>query len=222
MIRSSDDEWTDVEAYDLEFRSAGDEDAWFSVRGLLEGETFLIKFLGFLESSDLRFNAGDFQTLQAVDEFVRRFRPVSAQVQDSECSKIVQGLTVCSSYEFKCDDVRFYDAVVDAVHHEQHSFKKEEECMCTFVLCWKHGPNVGNLTFANIASICLIQSVEQLNSRVASFAKIAKEKIEIASLKSGAISESSLLHHGLQETEPSRQFGSAGRTTEGRVVIQMS
>ncbi|XP_059624888.1 uncharacterized protein LOC132268143 [Cornus florida] len=241
MKRSGDDIWAHD---DLEFRSTVD-DAWYSVRVVLESESFTVKFVDFTEAMNERFNAGDFQTLQAVDDFVRRFRPVSTQSQDSQCSKIVQGLSVCSSFEFKCDDVRFYDAVVEAVHYEEHSFAKEEECMCTFVLCWQHGPNLGNLSLAKIANICIIQSAGQPDFRVASFAKMAKEKLEISSHKSGAIYEggfslgnksnygtrkkTSLGHeapatagsgkglsrHGLQKTESARQFGSAVRTTEG-------
>ncbi|XP_059661272.1 uncharacterized protein LOC132307502 [Cornus florida] len=188
-MKRSGDESADISAHDLEYRSTAD-DAWYCVQVVLESESFMVNFVDFVEAMNERFNAGDFQTLQAVDDFVRRFRPVSAQVQDSQCSKIVEGLTVCSSFRFKCDDVRFYDAVVEAVHYEEHSFAKaEEECMCTFVLCWQHGPNLGNLTFARIANICTIQSATRPDFKVASFAKMAREKLEIAPHKSGAISE---------------------------------
>lgn len=61
---------------------------------------------------------------------------------------------------------------------------QEEECLCTFLLCWQHGPWKDTLTCCSIAGICQIQSCAQVDSRVASFSKTAKEKIRMVSLKS--------------------------------------
>jgi hypothetical protein len=80
----------------LEFRSAGD-DAWYSARVGLEGEVLRVKYLGFSEDDE------------------DRFRAVSVQVQDSDCSEVVTGDRVCASFSFHDNDVRFYDAVVDGV-----------------------------------------------------------------------------------------------------------
>ncbi|XP_057460560.1 uncharacterized protein LOC130751049 isoform X4 [Actinidia eriantha] len=143
----------DFSLYDLEFLSTAD-DAWYSVRVVLEDDALVVKFLNFAESADERFRPGDFESAEAVDEFVRRFRPISQQLQDRECSRVVEGMAVCASFAFLDDDIRFYDAVVESVHYVNHSFaKEEEECLCTFVLFWKHGPNEGNLTSAGIANV---------------------------------------------------------------------
>ncbi|KAA8524882.1 hypothetical protein F0562_011305 [Nyssa sinensis] len=239
----SGDVSTDDSAYDLEFRCSED-DAWYSVRVVLNDDTLTVKFWTFPEACDEIYKAGDFQTLEAVHQFVQKFRPISAQLQDSQCLEVMEGRTVCASFidslAFKDDDIRFYDAVVEAVHHERHSFsKEEEECLCSFVLLWQHGPKEGTLTSVNTADICLIQSAAQVDPRVVAFSKMAREKIEIASFKSGLISKGddssskgitcdqengglsiklnlSLSQDGLQEMESVRQFGSPLQTTEGR------
>ncbi|GFZ05362.1 hypothetical protein Acr_17g0009340 [Actinidia rufa] len=124
-----------------------------------KNDALVVKLLNFAESADERFRPGDFESAEAVDEFVRRFRPISQQLQDRECSRVVEGMAVCASFAFLDDDIRFYDAVVESVslrgkvHYVDHSFAKEEEvCLCTFVLFWKHGPNEGNVTSAGIAN----------------------------------------------------------------------
>ncbi|XP_057460557.1 uncharacterized protein LOC130751049 isoform X1 [Actinidia eriantha] len=236
----------DFSLYDLEFLSTAD-DAWYSVRVVLEDDALVVKFLNFAESADERFRPGDFESAEAVDEFVRRFRPISQQLQDRECSRVVEGMAVCASFAFLDDDIRFYDAVVESVglrgkvHYVNHSFaKEEEECLCTFVLFWKHGPNEGNLTSAGIANVCLVQPFPQIDYRVASFSKMVKEKIEIASLIFGSVSDcnaslctnvmpdkenshsstgekSSLSQHGLQVKDGVRQFGSFVHSEEGQI-----
>jgi hypothetical protein len=99
----------------LEFR-AGDG-AWYSVRVELEGEeeVLRVKYVGFTEEEDNKFRASDFKSRTEVEKFMDRFRAVSVQVQDSDCSKVVTGNRVCASYSERDDDVRFYDAVIDGV-----------------------------------------------------------------------------------------------------------
>ncbi|KAL6999865.1 hypothetical protein U1Q18_001021 [Sarracenia purpurea var. burkii] len=145
----------DHSLYDLEFRSTAD-DAWYTAQVALDNDILVVKFLNFSESADERFRAGDFETSEAIDEFVERFRPLSQQLQDSQCSKVIEGMTVCASFSFRDDDIRFYDAVVEAVHYVEHSFaKEEEECLCTFLLFWQHGPNEGNITSTSIANFLM-------------------------------------------------------------------
>lgn len=50
--------------------------------------------------------------------------------------------------------------------------------MCSFILCWKHGPNADTYMEKKVENICMVQSNLKLNPHVASFAKRAKEKIE--------------------------------------------
>lgn len=64
--------------------------------------------------------------------------------------------------------------------HQEHSFETgEEECLCTFILCWLHGPLAGLMTAENIENVCIIQMNEEKNPVVASFLKTVMEKIEI-------------------------------------------
>ncbi|CAK9167194.1 unnamed protein product [Ilex paraguariensis] len=179
----------DGSVYDLEFRSTAD-DAWYSARVVVENDTMTVKLCDFPDSVDEKFNAADFKTPEDVDEFVQRFRQISEQLQDSHCSRLVEGLTVCALFKLKEDDIRFYDAVVEAVHNSKHSFvNEEEECLCTFVLFWQHGPKWGEMTPANIADICLIESSASLDPRVTSFSRMAKEKFEICSRNSSSVSD---------------------------------
>lgn len=60
----------------------------------------------------------------------------------------------------------------------------EEECLCTFVLFWLHGPNFDYLSVANIANLCVIQDAAKADPRIAYFMKFAKEKMPIACSKS--------------------------------------
>ncbi|KAL3510045.1 hypothetical protein ACH5RR_029446 [Cinchona calisaya] len=177
---------TAISEYDMEFRSK-DDDAWYSVRLVLsEGEeTLTVKFQGFSEVSDLSFKVNEFENAAAVDEFVKRFRPVSKQLQDTDCLEVVKGMKVCAALSCREDDLRFYDAVVDDVCHRAHLFRNgEEECPCTFVLFWLHGPESANLSIVNIASICTIHGAVQADHKIASFSKLAREKMAIACFKS--------------------------------------
>ncbi|XP_024026652.1 uncharacterized protein LOC21388354 isoform X2 [Morus notabilis] len=170
----------------LEFRSYGD-DAWYSVRVWAEGDSgdgehLRVRYCGFPDAHDNVFRRDDFGELKKLDDFAARFRPISLQLQDSECSRAPTGLLVCASHYFRDDDVRFYDALVEAVDRAEHSFVKgEEECSCTFTLSWLHGPNVGNYTAENIGQICRVQFNEEIDPTVASFIRAAREKIHMAS-----------------------------------------
>lgn len=98
----------------LDFRATSD-DAWYSVMVELDGDIMRLQYCGFSEEHDQVFKASDFKSLSEVDDFEARFRPMSVQVQDSECSKVLQGDVVCTAFSFQHEDVRFYDALVEGV-----------------------------------------------------------------------------------------------------------
>ncbi|KAK8327173.1 hypothetical protein V6Z12_A11G165000 [Gossypium hirsutum] len=114
---------TAEEGYDTEFRSYAD-DAWYSVQLLLEGE----------RSEKLRVKYDEFPAESDNDElhdFLGRFRKVSAQLQDPNCSKVVKGMRVCASDSFAAGEVLFYDAIVDDVLRKKHSnLNGQEEYIC--------------------------------------------------------------------------------------------
>lgn len=102
---------------ELEFRSCVD-DAWYHVQIETEGDggdRLRIKFIGFSDDHDEVYDAKDLTSFRDVDEFRSKFRPLSIQVQDSECSKLAKATLVCAAVSISPNDCRFYDAVVDRV-----------------------------------------------------------------------------------------------------------
>lgn len=167
-----------MEPSSLEFRATVD-DAWYDVRLYLLKDSLTVKFIHFSDAYNETFTSNCFITLQELHHFAKRFRPHSVQLQDPDCSKVVEGITVCASCFPKNDDLRFFDAVVDSVKREKHSFSNEEEkCQCTFGLHWQHGENVGAITSASIENLCLIVPNTQIDPKVATFLRISKQKIE--------------------------------------------
>ncbi|KAA3474760.1 Voltage-dependent calcium channel subunit alpha-2/delta-3 [Gossypium australe] len=170
---------TAEEGYDTEFRSYPD-DAWYSVQLLLEGERsekLRVKYDEFPAESDNVFLADNFKSKDELHDFLGRFRKVSAQLQDPNCSKVVKGMRVCASDSFAAGEVLFYDAIVDDVLRKKHSnLNGQEECECIFLLFWLHGPNVGNLTNKGVADICLLQDSE-LHPKLIYFMEISMQNI---------------------------------------------
>ena len=51
-----------------------------------------------------------------------------------------------------------------------------ENCSCSVVLSWMHGPKAGTLTLARVEDLCLIRSQKQLDPRLACFSELVKWK----------------------------------------------
>nr|KYP51667.1 hypothetical protein KK1_026435 [Cajanus cajan] len=99
--------------YATEFRAYRD-DAWYTVCVSLEGESLVVKYENFSAENDDVFEASQFSDWEELEDLKERFRPLSKQLQDSECRQLaLGGARVCASHAFAHDDVRFYDAVVD-------------------------------------------------------------------------------------------------------------
>lgn len=164
--------------YDVEFRSLSD-DAWYSVCTVLDGEKLTLKYQNFSDDDDCIFEVKNFKTLEEVERLKDRFRPISAQLQDNECHKVVGGVVVCASHSFDGSDNRFYDAVVDDVVHKEHSFEQGGEmCLCTFIVIMQHGPIAGCLVNKTIESLCLVQSYACLDPNLLLFLKMVKERLQ--------------------------------------------
>ncbi|XP_034908191.1 uncharacterized protein [Populus alba] len=164
--------------YDVEFRSLSD-DAWYSVCTVLDGEKLTLKYQNFSDDDDCIFEVKNFKTLEEVERLKDRFRPISAQLQDNECHKVVGGVVVCASHSFDGSDNRFYDAVVDDVVHKEHSFEQGGEmCSCTFIVIMQHGPIAGCLVNKTIESLCLVQSYACLDPNLLLFLKMVKERLQ--------------------------------------------
>lgn len=175
----------------LEFRNPED-DAWYCVQLVLLNETLHVKYPEFPDDHDVDFHAADFTTSDDISKFRRRFRPLSLQLEASDCSTVEEGMGVCAlSVSVLChDDLRFYDAIVEAVKREEHTIVDgAENCSCTVVLSWLHGPKAGTLTAAKVEDLCPIQSHKQLDPRVSCFLELAKWKHGIDSPCSKLITE---------------------------------
>ena len=105
-----------LEEAEMEYRADLD-DAWYSVRVAAEenGDVLRVKFCGFSEEYDKVVRVSELKSKRDIHNLSERFRPMSVQVQDSDCSKVSVGDIVCASFAFREDDVRFYDALVDGV-----------------------------------------------------------------------------------------------------------
>ncbi|KAJ8527865.1 hypothetical protein K7X08_015316 [Anisodus acutangulus] len=177
--------------YDLEYR-AKEDDAWYGVLVTVYGETMTVKLEGYPETYDVKFIANkDFKCKEEIDDFGDRFRSISPQLQDSECCSVKEGIIVCAACNsFGKDYMLFYDAVVEAIHKENHSFHNGvEECLCTFVLSWLHGPKKDYLASSGIEGICIIKGPAQVDPRIVSFLKLANQKLRKSSCKSTSTSE---------------------------------
>ncbi|KAJ8528375.1 hypothetical protein K7X08_022067 [Anisodus acutangulus] len=197
--------------YDLEYR-AKEDDSWYGVLVTVYGETMTVKFEGYPETYDVKFIANkEFKSKEEIDDFGDRFRTISPQLQDSECCSVKEGMIVCAACNTSGkDDMLFYDAVVEAIHKENHSFHNGvEECLCTFVLSWLHGPKKDYLTSSGIEGICIIKGTAQVDPRIASFVKLANQKLRKSSCKSTATSEQdNSASKGLSRTKRVRYLSS--------------
>ncbi|KAI3509658.1 hypothetical protein L1887_25107 [Cichorium endivia] len=175
-------------SYNLDFRSTKDN-AWYACGVVLDGKKLRVKFMDFVQSChDEIFSIADFSTHREIEQFLLRFRPTSEPIDENECSKVIEGMTVSATYTTD-GLVRFFDAIVDAVHYKEH---KPDKCLCTFLLFWQHGPEVGNITAASIDDLCLIMS-GAIDPRVAEFANLVKEKLKGASSQSSLTSKTPFL-----------------------------
>ncbi|XP_076928654.1 uncharacterized protein LOC143592670 [Bidens hawaiensis] len=161
-----------------------DDEAWYTCRVDLEdgNQLLRVKFQSFYSLSDEVFTIADFSTHRQIQQFLRKFRPVSEPIDDNECSRLTQGMPVCAVYRGTQKPLRYYDAIVDAVHYKEHS---PEMCLCSYSLSWQHGPGKGSVTETTIEDICLITRGEK-HPKVAEFTDLVKQKLKEASVESRA------------------------------------
>ncbi|XP_076928644.1 protein SAWADEE HOMEODOMAIN HOMOLOG 1-like isoform X1 [Bidens hawaiensis] len=175
----------DIEVdYDLEYLTNKDA-AWFTCAVVLEDQNHLrVKFEGFAHSfHDEVFSVTDFSTHRDIEQLIHKFRPVSKPVEDNECSRLTEGMLVCAIYR-RHDEVLYYDAIVDAVLYVEHT---PEKCVCSYLLCWQHGPGEGTLTKASIEDICFIVDGD-IHPKIAEFANLVKQQLKVPSVESQASS----------------------------------
>ncbi|KAF2283498.1 hypothetical protein GH714_011115 [Hevea brasiliensis] len=141
----------------MEFQSPEDN-AWYDVILLWDNEMLTVKYVNFPEDFNEIYDVGKFKTLEELEDFKQRFRQSSVQLQDHDCKKVVLGKTFCASYNFENGDVKFFDALVAEVLNKKHKFKQGEEKSASALMC------------------------NQVDPSLASFLKLARERIEKGSL----------------------------------------
>ncbi|KAK9056822.1 hypothetical protein SSX86_024186 [Deinandra increscens subsp. villosa] len=198
--------------YDLEFRSTRD-DAWYSCGVVLEdGNRLRVKYKDFVQSyNDEVFSVSDFPTGKEIERFLRRFRPESLPIEDNECSRVAEGFMICGAYA-RDGQLRYFDAIVDAVCYKEHEPTK---CLCTYLLFWQHGPDEGNTTATSLDDIYIIQS-GSVDPTVVNFAKLMKEKVD--SFESILIPKNPLLFRKTSSNETitkSQDSGIGGHSSVG-------
>lgn len=203
--------------FNLDYKSIKD-DAWYTSGVVLEDNDrrLRVKLQDFVDSTfDEVFTVKEFQNLDDVSKFVRRFRLVSVAVEDNECAKVTENMTVCASFHGDDGSLRYFDAVVDTVHYKEHT---PEKCICNYVLHWQHGPAVGNLTAATLEDIYLIKS-GPIDSSVAKFTKFVKEKLKGGSSEFTLIPKMPFLsprtssNETMSKSHKSQEFGTAGHSS---------
>lgn len=72
---------------------------------------------------------------------------------------------------------QFYPSSLWQIHNLDHSFcNGEEECLCTFVVSWLHGPKKGYLTSTGIEGMCIIKGVAQVSPKISFRLEIGEPK----------------------------------------------
>ncbi|KAL6330023.1 hypothetical protein AAG906_039938 [Vitis piasezkii] len=160
------------------FEFQADDGAWYNVLLELNDDALTVNYC-LLSSDDHEvFKPTHFTTLDDLESFARRFRPSSLQLQDDECQKVVPCMRVLAACRSGCDDVRFYEAIIEEVERQDHTFENGiEVCCCNFLLHWLHGPSAGNLTCCRAADICLLQFTADTDPKVDSFLERSMEII---------------------------------------------
>uniref|UniRef100_M1BGX0 SAWADEE domain-containing protein n=1 Tax=Solanum tuberosum TaxID=4113 RepID=M1BGX0_SOLTU len=177
--------------YDLEYWYKGD-DSWYGVLVMVDGEMMTVKFEGYSKKFDVKLLAvTSNRRRKSMNSSGGLGMSVSPQLQDNECGSVKEGVIVCAACNaFGKDDMLFYDAVVEAIHNENHTFYNEvEECVCTFVLSWLHGPKKDDLATSRIEGICIIKGTTQVDPKISSFLELANQKLKKSSCKSTSTSE---------------------------------
>ncbi|KAK6259606.1 hypothetical protein SCA6_014080 [Theobroma cacao] len=107
------------------------------------------------------------------------------------------------------------------VHKKHSNVNGQEECECTFLLFWLHGPNVGNVVEKGVANICLLRSAE-LEPKLATFMEIATQKIEKALCKLGSDTIDDVAFNPVFQHEANgspivkQKLSSIGRSRQGK------
>nr|GEY25134.1 hypothetical protein [Tanacetum cinerariifolium] len=97
--------------FNLDFKAK--DDAWHKSGVILDdtNRRLLVKLLDFPDPKfDELFNVNEFEKLDKLNEFIRRFKPASVT---AECAKVTEGTIVCTCYKGDDGSLHYFDAIVD-------------------------------------------------------------------------------------------------------------
>ncbi|XP_017428403.2 uncharacterized protein LOC108336454 isoform X2 [Vigna angularis] len=99
--------------------------------------------------------------------------PLSMGIRSFQTRNMQFGLLLANVFCCEChsgNQAYAEHITASRVQESEHSWKTgEEECLCTFILFWLHGPNARKLTATSIENICVVQPRWELDPVVASF-----------------------------------------------------
>lgn len=147
--------------------------AWYDVSIRLVDSCLHVHYKGLSNVDDEIWRPEKFSSREQVRS---RFRLSSEQLQDEYCSQVKVGMCICASCTSDGYDNRFFDAVVQEIHHTDHHL---EECTCVFHVLWLAGPFADQRRSLSIENICLLKAGNCIETHpvLQPFATLVEERL---------------------------------------------
>ncbi|KAF7103576.1 hypothetical protein CFC21_104556 [Triticum aestivum] len=126
----------------MEYRARFDE-AWYGARVVVQDGWLRVMFENFTEDADEWYDpdAPELASPHAVDALRARFRGACPTLDDAHCGDLRPGDNLCLVCDIHGGEIKYYDAVLEAVEKEPHGIVDDEEhCACRFTVQWTEGP----------------------------------------------------------------------------------
>uniref|UniRef100_M8CIZ7 SAWADEE domain-containing protein n=1 Tax=Aegilops tauschii TaxID=37682 RepID=M8CIZ7_AEGTA len=118
----------------MEYRARSDE-AWYGARLVVQDGSLRVMFEDFLEDADEWYHpdAPELASPRAVDALRARFRRSCPALDDARCGHLRPGDQLCLACDMHGGEIKYYDAVLEAVEKAPHrTVDREERCACRF------------------------------------------------------------------------------------------
>ncbi|KAF7110713.1 hypothetical protein CFC21_110796 [Triticum aestivum] len=143
----------------MEYRARSDE-AWYGARLVVQDGSLRVMFEDFLEDADEWYHpdAPELASPRAVDALRARFRRSCPALDDARCGDLRPGDQLCLACDMHGGEIKYYDAVLEAVEKAPHrTVDREERCACRFTVRWTEGPRRGCWDKVGVEVVCCVQ-----------------------------------------------------------------
>ncbi|XP_048546661.1 uncharacterized protein LOC125525701 [Triticum urartu] len=142
----------------MEYRARSDE-AWYGARVVVQDGWLRVMFENFPEDADEWYNPGaDLASPGDVDALRARFRRACLALDDAHCGDLRPGDQLCLACDMHGGEIKYYDAVLEAVEKAPHgTVDGEERCACRFTARWTEGPRRGCSDKVGVEVVCCVQ-----------------------------------------------------------------